>query len=318
MATGNFVGPWSEYAAVCNYSSYKDNGNGTYTVTFSCYIAVKPGTNGFQGTNVATNWAGTVSLYKENTGWGSASVTVSYGQTASFTATASYTSGTGTPYFSSATASYTYTPTYTVSYNANGGSGAPSSQTKTYGKTLTLSTTIPKRTGYGFKGWATTSTGAVAYKAGASYTANAGVTLYAVWEANTYTITLNPNQGTISTSSVKVTYNSSTNSKLTVFPTKVGCGFLGWYTSAKEGEGVQVYNANGQCTNEGTYWSGSKYIYLGNITLYAHWKFYNVGYYKVNGKYVLCNVYGKENGQWVPKLAHGKINGAYELCGASE
>lgn len=72
--------------------------------------------------------------------------------------------------------------TYTVSYNANGGSGAPSSQTKTYGVNLTLSSTAPTRAGYAFKGWATSSTGAVAYQAGGTYTANSAVTLYAVWE----------------------------------------------------------------------------------------------------------------------------------------
>ena len=72
--------------------------------------------------------------------------------------------------------------TYTVSYNANGGSGAPAAQTKTYGVNLTLSSTKPTRAGYTFKGWATSSTGAVAYPAGGTYTANSAITLYAVWE----------------------------------------------------------------------------------------------------------------------------------------
>ena len=73
---------------------------------------------------------------------------------------------------------------YTVSFNANSGSGAPASQTKWYGETLTLSTTVPTRTGYKFLGWATSSTATSAtYSAGGSYTANSGTTLYAVWEA---------------------------------------------------------------------------------------------------------------------------------------
>lgn len=72
--------------------------------------------------------------------------------------------------------------TYTVSYNANGGSGAPASQTKTYGVNLTLSSTMPTRAGYAFKGWATSSTGTVAYPAGGTYSDNSAVTLYAVWE----------------------------------------------------------------------------------------------------------------------------------------
>ena len=72
--------------------------------------------------------------------------------------------------------------TYTVSYNANGGTGAPASQTKTYGVDLTLSSTVPTRAAYAFKGWAKSSTGAVAYQAGGTYKENAAVTLYAVWE----------------------------------------------------------------------------------------------------------------------------------------
>ena len=72
--------------------------------------------------------------------------------------------------------------TYTVAYSANGGTGAPASQTKTYGVNLTLSSTIPTRQYYNFKGWATSPNGSVVYAAGGTYSANAAVTLYAVWE----------------------------------------------------------------------------------------------------------------------------------------
>lgn len=75
--------------------------------------------------------------------------------------------------------------TYTVSYNANGGSGAPASQTKTHNVALTLSSTKPTRSGYTFKGWATSSSATtVSYSAGGSYTRNASITLYAVWQCN--------------------------------------------------------------------------------------------------------------------------------------
>lgn len=68
-----------------------------------------------------------------------------------------------------------------VSYNANGGSGAPGQQTKWYGQSLTLSSVRPTRSGYTFRGWATSSGGSVAYQPGATYTSNASLTLYAVW-----------------------------------------------------------------------------------------------------------------------------------------
>lgn len=70
-----------------------------------------------------------------------------------------------------------------VSYNANGGTGAPSSQTKTYGQTLKLSTTKPTKKDYNFLGWGTsTESTTIEYEAGANYTNNAAITLYAVWE----------------------------------------------------------------------------------------------------------------------------------------
>ena len=79
--------------------------------------------------------------------------------------------------------------TYTVVYNANGGSGAPANQTKTYGVNLTLSSTKPTLSGYTFVKWNTKSdaTG-TDYASGGSYTANAGVTLYAIWKASTATL----------------------------------------------------------------------------------------------------------------------------------
>lgn len=72
--------------------------------------------------------------------------------------------------------------TYAVKYDANGGTGAPAQQTKTYGVNLTLSSTVPTKLDYNFLGWATSSTGAVAYQPGGTYTGNAAVTLYAKWE----------------------------------------------------------------------------------------------------------------------------------------
>lgn len=75
--------------------------------------------------------------------------------------------------------------TWTVKFDANGGSGAPANQTKTYGVDLTLSTTKPTRALYNFMGWGTSSSSSsssAVYQPGDKYTANADITLYAVWE----------------------------------------------------------------------------------------------------------------------------------------
>ena len=72
--------------------------------------------------------------------------------------------------------------TYTVQYDANGGNGAPATQTKTHGVALTLSSTVPTRTGFTFLGWAESSTATSAqYQPGGSFSKDADTTLYAVW-----------------------------------------------------------------------------------------------------------------------------------------
>lgn len=70
---------------------------------------------------------------------------------------------------------------YTVSYASNGGTGAPGAQVKWHGVPITLSSTKPTRTGYGFSGWAVSPSTQVSYYPGNKYNANASVTLDAIW-----------------------------------------------------------------------------------------------------------------------------------------
>ena len=160
----------------------------------------------------------------------------------------------------------THRPTYTVAYNANGGTGAPSSQTKTYNVNLTLSSTVPTRTGYDFLGWSTSSTATTAtYSAGGTYTANAGATLYAVWRLKTYTISYNANGGSGAPSSQTKTYGVNLTLSSTV-PTKTGYDFLGWSKSST--------------ATTATYSAGGTYTANEAATLYAVWrlKTYTVSY----------------------------------------
>lgn len=72
---------------------------------------------------------------------------------------------------------------YTVSYNANGGTGAPGNQVKSGSSNLVLSSVVPTRPGYIFLGWGTSSTDTtVDYAPGGTYSTNANITLYAIWE----------------------------------------------------------------------------------------------------------------------------------------
>ena len=157
-------------------------------------------------------------------------------------------------------------PNYTVSYNANGGSGAPSSQTKYYGKTLTLSSTKPTRTGYIFKGWALHSSASTAsYSAGDPYYNNSGVTLYAVWELEQYKVSYDANGGSGAPSS-QIKYYGQTLTLSSTKPTRTGYVFKGWATYSS--------------ASSATYSAGSSYYNNSGVTLYAVWELeqYTVSY----------------------------------------
>lgn len=71
---------------------------------------------------------------------------------------------------------------YQITYNLNGGTGNISNETKKYGTSKTITSVVPTRSGYNFKGWSTSSSGTSSYASGAPYTNDAPITLYAVWE----------------------------------------------------------------------------------------------------------------------------------------
>ena len=146
---------------------------------------------------------------------------------------------------------------YTVNYDANGGTGTPSSQKKTKGVSLTLSSITPTKTytiyynatggkvspasksvSCAFNNWNTAKNGSGnSYAAGASYTNDADVTLYAQWQ--------NPSAGSLAK------------------PTRSGYAFSGWYTAASGGKKITSTSA-----------------VSADITVYAHWTandIYNLG-----------------------------------------
>lgn len=149
---------------------------------------------------------------------------------------------------------------YTVSFNANGGSGAPASQTKLYGLDMTLSSTVPTRSGYTFKGWGTSSTSSTAsYQPGGTYTSNSARTLYAIWESNaptTYTVSYNANGGSGAPSSQTKTHGVTLTLSSTK-PTRSGYTFLGWSTSSS--------------AKTASYSAGGSYTTNASCTMYAVW-----------------------------------------------
>jgi uncharacterized repeat protein (TIGR02543 family) len=213
----------------------------------------------------------------------------------------------------------------------NGGAFPSNIITMTYNQTwyCYIRGDCPTRTGYTFKGWYTKKEGGEQlYNSKGNYVSgtywkdvegidggvwqyNKNLTVYAQWEANKYTLTLQANGGIPDVQTLTLIYDTNSHYGIeTSTPKRPGHEFLGWYISADGG--IKIYNSNGLCTNEGTYWKDDIYIYPNDITVYAQWNPLNIAYYKNDNKYVLCNTYGKVDGSWKPMLFYGKIDGTWK------
>ena len=226
----------------------------SYTVTING-STVATGSYDIDGkTGTSTIKSGSVNIAK-----GTSAKNVSFGVSFAFNLTWSGSYG-GTK-SASGSISIPVKTSYTISYNANGGTGAPSSQKKWYGTSLTLSGTKPTRTGYSFQGWALSKADADNntwyYQPGGTCGRNENLTLYAVWKANTYTVSYNANGGTGTPGSQTKTYGVTLKLSTTI-PQRTNYNFLGWATSASATKAA--YSAGGSyTTNSGT-------------TLYAVWE----------------------------------------------
>ena len=150
--------------------------------------------------------------------------------------------------------------TYAVAYNPGAcGTGAQQAETKQHGVTLPLKGATFTRTGYVQTGWATSDGGAKTYELGASYMANAAVTLYPYWTANAYGVSYELDGGTAGAEHpVSATYGTPFRVSA---PTRNGYVFAGWMvtngldiTTARYGESsssqsTSVDNASMQCFN---------------------------------------------------------------------
>ena len=155
---------------------------------------------------------------------------------------------------------------YTIAYNANGGEGEMASTPATYDESLQLPASLFARTGYTFVGWALEATGEEVYADGAevenlTLEVDGTVTLYATWQANTYTIAYDANGGKGDMAGTLAEYNATITLRENAF-TRVGCAFVGWATEA-EGtlryrDGAEVRNLTAEAD--------------GTVTLYALWR----------------------------------------------
>ena len=258
-----------QVVSTCSLCGYTKTTAQTYTVSYNANGGSNAPASQTKVHGVTLTLSSTVP-YRFNyefLGWSASSSAT----TATYTAGGSYTGNASVTLY----AVWKYKPaTYTVSYDANGGTGAPGRQTKTYGVTLTLTTIQPTRKNYLFLGWSKDRSATLAsFSAGGSYTDNADVTLYAVWQYNpeTYTVRYDANGGTGAPASQTKTYGVPLTLSA-VKPTRAGYDFLGWSTDPTT-----------MLTN---YAPGERYTDEASVTLYAVWRYIPKTYdvkYDANG-----------------------------------
>jgi uncharacterized repeat protein (TIGR02543 family) len=148
---------------------------------------------------------------------------------------------------------------YTVTFNASGGNVSPNTETVEEGKTLSLLPT-PTKTGENniFQGWYTKN--GTNNDWGTHFTGTtsivADITVYAKWGSvapTKYTVTFNPDGGTVDLTSVQINSGDPVGSLPT--PTKENNTFGGWWTM-QNGAGTQFIETT---------------TIDGNITVYAKW-----------------------------------------------
>lgn len=186
--------------------------------------------------------------------------------------------------------------TYTIVFNANSGSGSMSNLSMTYDQSKALTANAFSKTGYTFKGWATSAGGSVVYSNSQSVknlasAQGATVNLYAVWQANTYTIVFNANGGSGDMNNMSMTYDKSANLTSNAF-TRKNHEFKGWATSA----GGEVVYTNSQSISNLSAVNGD------TINLYAVWELisYNVSF-SVDGQVTSTIEVAKETAATLPE-----------------
>lgn len=181
---------------------------------------------------------------------------------------------------------------YSISYSASGATNVPSAHSFFYGEGAYISNVVPECYGWTFTGWATSQGGSPVYQPGSYYSANSSATLYATWQAWTYSITYDANGGINPPSAQYKSYGTNVTLSSAV-PTRANYNFVGWGTTPTAA--TVSYNP------------GSTYTANAHITLYAIWSLaykkpriwgHTVERCDINGTADDIGMYAKINFSW--------------------
>ncbi len=159
---------------------------------------------------------------------------------------------------------------FTVKFDSNGGNEIQSIEVES-GKSIE-EPAAPFKNGYTFRFWSIDNN-ETSNKFEFSQTINKDINLYALWDANAYTITFDKQGGGNGSDSVSVKYDEILPDADA--PEKEDHIFIGYYDALSGGN--KYYNADMT--------SGKNYDIASNIILYAHWQIsnYTITFDKQNG-----------------------------------
>ena len=175
-----------------------------------------------------------------------------------------------------------------ITYNSNYGENEVITEQVPSGQEIVIAGyDLFTRVGYEIAHWNTKPDGTgLNFYAGDTYSEGAGLTLYAIWEAGIYTVTLDANGGSGGTQEIWVKYgngfyvnSSATGSpitSLTSLPTREGYTFNGFYTSATSG--TRLIDSTGKIVASNTFTTA-------DFILYAQWVANNPAKYDSEGGY---------------------------------
>lgn len=264
------------------------------TGTDNFYYVTTPEYNNMAAWHIANNyaWSGSNSIYRTKTNAEQTSIAITnsiafqqYVVTGDITIVPTTTHSTGgddqnnncefytinTPTSGMLTHTATVTAptngTITLSYTSKSGSPSTSTVSDLPHRTNLVITTTPA-TGYNRN---TLTVNGAAFTSGNTHVLAADATIAATFSAKTYSITLDREGGTTGSTSVTMTYNSSSHTAITA-PTKAGFEFAGWW-SGDDGTGSMVMNASGalQANVAGYTGAGGIWTKDATCTLYAKW-----------------------------------------------